>query len=108
MTLSKLNIRYSKGNKIARSIDIKTLGEEADHTPKKLIIIFRNDGLRKGAGKTAREAFDTYGSAGGHKTMARAELDLRLIRKETKQVNKKFLANWIISKIEKTGGTKIN
>ena len=75
---------------------------------KKLIIIFRNDGLRKGAGKTAREAFDTYGSAGGHKTMARAELDLRLIRKETKQVNKKFLASWIISKIEKTGGTKIN
>jgi hypothetical protein len=49
-----------------------------------------------------------YGSAGGHKTMARAELDLRLIRKEIKHVNKKFLANWIISKIEKTGGTKIN
>jgi len=75
---------------------------------KKLIIIIRNDGLRKAAGNTAKEAFSMYGSAGGHKTMARAELDLRLIRKETRQVNKKFLANWIISKIEKTGGTKIN
>ncbi|MDA3916686.1 MAG: DHH family phosphoesterase [Deltaproteobacteria bacterium] len=75
---------------------------------KKLIIIFRNDGLRKAAGNTAKEAFSMYGSAGGHKTMARAELDLRLIRKEIKQVNKKVLANWIISKIEKTAGTRIN
>ncbi|MCK5350286.1 MAG: DHH family phosphoesterase, partial [Desulfobacula sp.] len=47
---------------------------------KKLIIIIRNDGLRKGAGNTAKEAFSMYGSAGGHKTMARAELDLKLIR----------------------------
>ena len=39
---------------------------------KKLIIIIRNDGLRKGAGNTAKEAFSMYGSAGGHKTMARA------------------------------------
>ncbi len=74
---------------------------------KKLIIIIRNDGLRKAAGNTAKEAFSMYGSAGGHKTMARAELDLKLIRKETKQVNKKFLANWIISRIEKTAGIKI-
>jgi len=32
----------------------------------RLIIIFRNDGLRKGAGNTAREAFAAFGSAGGH------------------------------------------
>ncbi|MCK5312117.1 MAG: DHH family phosphoesterase [Desulfobacteraceae bacterium] len=73
----------------------------------KLIIIIRNDGLRKGAGKTAKEAFARYGSAGGHKTMARAELDLKLIRKEIKKVNKKALASWIISSIEKTAGKKI-
>jgi len=75
---------------------------------KKLIIIIRNDGLRKGAGVTAKEAFSKYGSAGGHKTMARAELDLRLIRKEIKQVNKKALADWIMSRIKKTAGIKIN
>ena len=74
----------------------------------KLIIIIRNDGLRKGAGKTAREAFDIYGSAGGHKTMARAELDLKLIRKDIKKINKKALGNWIISCIEKTAGSKTN
>ncbi|MEN8211942.1 MAG: DHH family phosphoesterase [Thermodesulfobacteriota bacterium] len=75
---------------------------------KKLIVVIRNDGLRKGAGVTAKEAFSVYGSAGGHKTMARAELDLSLIRKEIKQVNKKALGNWIISSIEKTAGKKIN
>jgi len=74
---------------------------------KKLIIIIRNDGLRKGAGVTIKEAFSVYGSAGGHKTMARAELDLKLIRKEIKSVNKKALGDWIISVIEKTAGKKI-
>ena len=74
---------------------------------KKLIIIVRNDGLRKGAGNTAKEAFSMYGSAGGHKTMARAELDLKLIRKKIRAVNKKALGDWIISVIEKTAGKKI-
>ena len=73
----------------------------------KLIIIIRNDGLRKSAGNTAKEAFSAYGSAGGHKTMARAELDLKLIRKDIKAVNKKVLGEWIISVIEKTAGKKI-
>lgn len=72
-----------------------------------LIIVVRNDGLRKGAGNTVKEAFSMYGSAGGHKTMARAELDLNLIRKEIKSVNKKALGDWIISVIEKTAGKKI-
>ncbi|MBU8910891.1 MAG: DHH family phosphoesterase [Desulfobacterales bacterium] len=74
---------------------------------KKLIIVIRNDGLRKGAGNTAKEAFSMYGSAGGHKTMARAELDLKLIRKQIKSVNKKALGDWVISVIERTAGKKI-
>lgn len=74
---------------------------------KKLIIIIRNDGLRKGAGNTAKEAFSIFGSAGGHKTMARAELDLKLVRKKIKAVNKKALGDWIIKVIEKTAGKKI-
>ncbi len=74
---------------------------------KKLIIILRNDGLRKGAGNTAKEAFGKFGSAGGHKTMARAELDLKLIRREIKRVNQKALADWVVSIIEKTAGKKI-
>ncbi len=72
-----------------------------------LIIILRNDGLRKGAGNTAKEAFSAYGSAGGHKTMARAELDIKLIRKQIKKSSQKALAQWILSQIEKTAGKKI-
>jgi len=74
---------------------------------KTLIIVIRNDGLRKGAGNTAKEAFNCYGSAGGHKTMARAELDLKLIRKDLKSVSQKILKEWIIEKIEETAGKKI-
>ena len=72
-----------------------------------LIIILRNDGLRKGAGNTAKEAFGKFGSAGGQKTMARAELDIKLIRKEIKKVNNRALADWIVCRIEKTAGKKI-
>jgi len=74
---------------------------------KKLVIVIRNDGLRKGAGNTAKEAFSAFGSAGGHKTMARAELDMKLIRKHIKAVNKKAIQDWIISEIERTAGKKI-
>lgn len=73
----------------------------------RLIIVLRNDGLRKGAGNTAKEAFCKFGSAGGHKTMARAELELRLIRKETRSVSQKSLAQWIIARIEENAGKKI-
>ncbi|MCF6248615.1 MAG: phosphoesterase, partial [Desulfobacula sp.] len=73
----------------------------------KLIIVLRNDGLRKGAGNTAKEAFSVFGSAGGHKTMARAELELKKIRKLIHSVGKKAVGDWIIQQIEKTAGKKI-
>ena len=74
---------------------------------KKLIIVIRNDGLRKGAGNTAKEAFSAFGSAGGHKTMARAELELKLVKKQTGTIGKKAVGGWIIEVIEKTAGRKI-
>jgi len=73
----------------------------------KLIIVIRNDGLRRGAGNTAKDAFSMFGSAGGHKTMARAELELSLVKKQSKSLSKKVIAEWIISVIEKTAGKKI-
>ncbi len=39
-----------------------------------LVIVFRNDGLKKDAGYLARAAFGGLGSAGGHKSMGRAEI----------------------------------
>lgn len=41
-----------------------------------LIVIIRNDGYRKDAGKIVRRAFGTMGCAGGHQAMARAEIPL--------------------------------
>lgn len=73
---------------------------------KKLIIIIRNDGLRKGAGTTAKEAFSDFGSAGGHKTMARAELDINAVKKEIGSVSKKAVGDWIIQVIGRTAGKK--
>ncbi len=43
---------------------------------RKLVIIFRGDGLRKDMGKMASQMFGDLGQAGGHKQMARAEIPL--------------------------------
>ena len=42
---------------------------------KKLIVVFRCDGIQKHAGKVAQAAFGAWGSAGGHRTIARAEME---------------------------------
>ncbi len=42
----------------------------------KLVIIFRGGGIRQDVGRLAAAAFGKYGSAGGHKNMARAEIPL--------------------------------
>lgn len=49
---------------------------------KKLVIIFRNAGFRLDAGKVAQKLFGEYGSAGGHKSAARAEIPLDNIENE--------------------------
>jgi nanoRNase/pAp phosphatase (c-di-AMP/oligoRNAs hydrolase) len=46
----------------------------------KLIIILRNAGFRLDAGKTAKRLFGKWGSAGGHKSAARAEIPLNEIK----------------------------
>lgn len=43
----------------------------------KLVVIFRCDGYRKHAGKLAKKMFGAYGSAGGHREAARAEVALK-------------------------------
>jgi nanoRNase/pAp phosphatase (c-di-AMP/oligoRNAs hydrolase) len=51
----------------------------------KAIIIIRNDGDRKDAGKLARLAFGEYGYAGGHQGAARAEIPLDLLEEKGKK-----------------------
>jgi nanoRNase/pAp phosphatase (c-di-AMP/oligoRNAs hydrolase) len=42
----------------------------------KLVVVLRSAGLRSNLGRMASEVFGPYGSAGGHKNMARAEMPL--------------------------------
>jgi nanoRNase/pAp phosphatase (c-di-AMP/oligoRNAs hydrolase) len=68
----------------------------------KLVVIFRNDGMRKNAGRLASRAFGRLGSAGGHAASARAEIPI-----EHTQINP--IAQWqewqdfIIHRVEHHG-----
>lgn len=73
---------------------------------KKLIIVFRNDGLRKNAGEVAKQSFGRIGFAGGHKNMARAEIPIADIEEHVKFKDDKILLGWIINQIEKKAGKK--
>ncbi len=67
-----------------------------------LIIIFRNDGLRKNAGKVAELGFGKLGSAGGHKSLARAEIPMDALTREViKNQNHDTIQKWIMKQIEK-------
>ena len=67
----------------------------------KLIVIFRNDGIRKNAGSVAQKAFDAIGSAGGHKSMARAEIPTSKLKGQTDYKDEKKMLSWIINQVEK-------
>ncbi|MBW2091298.1 MAG: DHH family phosphoesterase [Deltaproteobacteria bacterium] len=67
-----------------------------------LIIIFRTAGIRKDAGKLLSRAFGRFGSAGGHRTVARAEipvanLDPKLFGKNgslERFIRRQIKSNW--------------
>lgn len=67
----------------------------------RLIVIVRNDGLRKQAGKFVSEAFGHLGSAGGHKSMARAEIPLNQLENEVDADDDARMVSWLIGKFEK-------
>jgi len=60
-----------------------------------LVVIFRNDGVGRSAGKTAARIFGAMGSAGGHKGMARAEVDLATFSTTTGQKAGAEIQDWI-------------
>jgi nanoRNase/pAp phosphatase (c-di-AMP/oligoRNAs hydrolase) len=69
---------------------------------RKLILVFRNDGLRKNAGKLARERFGNLGSAGGHKSMSRAEMPIENLRGLTECRDDTKLLMWIINQVTRS------
>ena len=64
-----------------------------------LVIILRNNGLQKDAGKLASRLFGKMGSAGGHKSMARAEIPLENIKEKLQSLDKETIRNWIYESI---------
>jgi nanoRNase/pAp phosphatase (c-di-AMP/oligoRNAs hydrolase) len=72
----------------------------AGYYQKKLIIIFRSDGLRTNAGKIAEQSFNGVGSAGGHKSMARAEIDLTVLRPLIDHKDDNKVIRWIMNQIK--------
>jgi nanoRNase/pAp phosphatase (c-di-AMP/oligoRNAs hydrolase) len=73
---------------------------------RKLILILRNDGIRKNAGTVAIQGFGQIGSAGGHKSMARAEIALTELKKHIDYKDHKKLQRWIINHIERRADRK--
>ena len=65
---------------------------------KRLTIIFRNDGIRKNAGKVAKEGFGKFGNAGGHKNMARTEIALNDLKKHIDVRDDNRVLSWIIGR----------
>lgn len=67
---------------------------------RKLVIIFRNDGIRNNAGKMAKQSFGDLGSAGGHKSAARAEVPLEIIKEEVDYRHSGEMIRWILKRIK--------
>jgi nanoRNase/pAp phosphatase (c-di-AMP/oligoRNAs hydrolase) len=67
---------------------------------KKMIIILRNAGFRLDAGKTAEKLFGPYGMAGGHKSAARAEIQLDRINRELENNGEEACAQFILDKLK--------
>jgi len=67
-----------------------------------LVIIFRNDGIRKNAGKLAKQSFGAFGSAGGHKSVARAEIPVGNLEGTVTAQNDRAILTWVIKCVQKS------
>jgi nanoRNase/pAp phosphatase (c-di-AMP/oligoRNAs hydrolase) len=67
----------------------------------RLVIIVRNDGIRKDAGKLLGEVFGELGQAGGHKAMARAEIPVKNLEGVVDYLDAGPLTRWVIKRLDK-------
>ncbi len=65
----------------------------------RVVVVFRSDGLRKHAGRMAEALFLDYGSAGGHRTMARSELDVARIQAELREPGDVAIEEWLLKRL---------
>ncbi|MFH2127245.1 MAG: hypothetical protein ABIK12_12070, partial [Pseudomonadota bacterium] len=74
----------------------------------RLVVILRNAGYRINAGRLAEEAFGEFGTAGGHKSMARAEIPLAAIKKICKDAAEESLSRFVMRRLAKAAGPQKN
>jgi nanoRNase/pAp phosphatase (c-di-AMP/oligoRNAs hydrolase) len=68
---------------------------------KTLVVIIRNNGLQKHAGNAAKKAFGDVGSAGGHRSMARAEIPISTIQDHLDIKDDRLVQKWVLNRIQK-------
>lgn len=64
---------------------------------RKLVVILRNDGIRKDAGAVAKRGFGDIGSAGGHHSAARAEIAVGDLPKNLDPKDAAKVQSWIVA-----------
>ncbi len=87
-------------------VDKATWSIVSGNYDKKLVVIFRYNGLQKHAGNIAKKAFGSIGSAGGHRSMARAEISVSEIKEMVEVKDDKAVQQWVINRIEKGADRK--
>ncbi len=73
---------------------------------KKLVVIFRYSGFHKSAGTVSKKTFGNIGTAGGHKSMARAEIPVSEMKDRLDFKDDKSVQQWIIHRVERGAGKK--
>ena len=66
-----------------------------------LVVVIRNDGLQKDAGNSAIKAFGRFGSAGGHRAKARAEIPSASLEAHFAGGDNANLAEFVVHQFEK-------
>jgi len=66
---------------------------------RKLIVVFRCDGHHKHAGRNAEAAFGELGSAGGHRTTARAEVDVNALPEEFSSMQNEMIERFVLDSL---------
>jgi nanoRNase/pAp phosphatase (c-di-AMP/oligoRNAs hydrolase) len=66
-----------------------------------LTVVLRSDGYKKDAGKVAAAAFNDIGSAGGHRTMARAEISMSTLKDRLSGLTDESIERYVLATLGK-------
>jgi nanoRNase/pAp phosphatase (c-di-AMP/oligoRNAs hydrolase) len=67
----------------------------------RLVVIMRNMAKRSNAGKHMMQAFGSLGAAGGHKTMARAEMQLAILKEVLGDLKDETIGHFVLRRIQR-------